>query len=182
MNELLVATGHVIRGLEVVLLVYLVLKFRNRSWSLFFGGKSSLKTLSDHEVHSCFISALCVLVFHFFGSTLAQYIVSLDMEKMELRQFFYFSMFLNSVAFASALYFLHIIRGCTFSPTARRCLYLTFLMMALQSTQFVLRGLLDINGFSPVYKAGVPLINVACLAVVAMYPLSKITKLRTKEA
>ncbi|QZO12624.1 hypothetical protein [Pseudoalteromonas piscicida] len=182
MNELLVATGHVIRGLEVILLVYLVLKFKSRSWSLFFGGKGSLKTPSDHEVHSCFISALCVLVFHFFSGSLAPYIVSIDgMEKLELRQFFYFSMLMSSVAFATALFFLHVIRGCKFSAVARYCLYITFAMMLLQTTQFVLRGMLDINSFSPVYKISVMILNVLSLMVVSMYPISKIAKLRARE-
>ncbi|MCG7552107.1 hypothetical protein [Pseudoalteromonas sp. Of11M-6] len=179
MTDFFVFTGGAIRVLEILIVLYLLFKFKNRKWSLFFGGKSSLKTIQDHELHSCFLSALTVMVFHFISSNLAQHIVTIEgMEKLELRQFFYFSMFTCSMLFAVTLFGLHKIRGCSFSPTARRCLYITFLMTSLQLMQFVSRGMLDSNLLSPLYKYGVVMLNLMTLTAVAVYPISKLANLK----
>ncbi|MEZ7207152.1 hypothetical protein [Pseudoalteromonas sp. DY56-GL79] len=179
MTDFFVITGGAIRVLEILIVLYLLFKFKNRKWSLFFGGKSSLKTIQDHELHSCFLSALTVMVFHFISSNLAQHIVTIEgMEKLELRQFFYFSMFTCSMLFAFTLFGLHKIRGCSFSPTARRCLYITFLMTSLQLMQFVSRGMLDSDLLSPLYKYGVVVLNLMTLTVVAVYPISKLANLK----
>ncbi|MCF2826887.1 MULTISPECIES: hypothetical protein [unclassified Pseudoalteromonas] len=184
MNDFFVISDWMIRALEVLICLYLLFKFKNRRWSLFFGGKNSLKTIQDHELHSCFLSAFTVMVFHFTSSNLAQHIVTIQgMEKLALRHFFYFSMFSCSMAFAAALFFLHKIRGCSFSPTARNCLYITFLMSTLQMLQFVSHGLLDSNRFTLFYQYGVVVLNVTTLAVVANHPIRHmLRKLNRKEA
>ncbi|CAM4263600.1 hypothetical protein [Pseudoalteromonas maricaloris] len=184
MSDFFVITGWAIRMFEVLIVLYILFKFKNRRWSLFFGGKSSLKTIQDHELHSCFLSAFTVMVFHFTSSNLAQHIVTIQgMEKFALRQFFYFSMFSCSMAFAAALFFLHKIRGCSFSPTARNCLYITFLMSTLQMLQFVSHGLLDSNRITLFYQYGVVVLNISTLAVVANHPIrNMVRKLNRKEA
>lgn len=181
MSEFFVATGWIIRAFEVLIVLYLLIKFKNYRWSLFFGGKSDLKTIHDHEIHSCFLAAFTVMVFHFASSTFAQYIITLDMERMALRQFFYFSMFCFSFAFGLTLFALHLIRGCSFSPTARFCLYVTSLMMLLQLTQFIARGLLDSSVLSPIYKYGVVCLNILTLSIVAKHPLQRLQLLAQKK-
>ncbi|MBQ4844393.1 hypothetical protein [Pseudoalteromonas sp. MMG005] len=180
MNDFFVVTGWVIKCFEVFLVAYLLLRFKARRWSLFFGGAGNLKTIDDHELHSCFLSALAVLVLHFTGSLMTQHILTLQMGKMELRQFFYFTVFCNSVAFSVALIGLHYLRKCSFSRCARQCLYLTLMAMALQITQYVIHAVYDSSSFTPIYQYGVVLINLSCLSIVALYPVKMLFKSNVK--
>jgi hypothetical protein len=182
MTDFFVTTGWIIRAFEAFILLYLIIKFKNHRTSLFFGGQKNLKTIDDHELHSCFISALTVMVFHFTSANLAEYILAIKgMERMELRQFYYFSMFICSVAFSAALFALHLIRGCTFSPTARQCLYVALLMCILQCTQFIARAIIGTDILSPIYKYGVVILNLMTLSIVASYPLKRLGLLVKKE-
>lgn len=183
MNNFFEAADWLIRGFEVLIVIYLVIKFKDRRWSLFFGGKNDLKTTDDHELHSCFLAAFTVMVFHLISSTFAHYIITLDMERMALRQFFYISMFCFSVAFGLTLFALHFIRGCSLSTAARLCLYITVLMMMLQMMQFITRGLLDTSVLSPFYKQSVVCLNLLTLGIVAKYPVKRLIILaRTRGA
>ena len=181
MIDFFVATSWTIRALEVLIILFLLATLNKHRLALFFGGKSNLKSIADHTMHSCFIAALTVMVFHFISSNLAQYILAVEMEKLLLRQFFYFTMFSCSMAFVVALFFLHTIRGCTFSTAARFCLYLALAQAILQLTQFIMRGLLDNSMLSPVYSFSVVALNILSLTVVAIYPVKKLTSLIIKE-
>ena len=176
MNEFFVFTGWVIRAFEVFIVLYLLLKFKDRRWSLFFGGSEDLKTIEDHELHSCFLAALTVMVFHFASSSFSQFVLTIDMERMALRQVFYFSMFSFSIAFAVALFALHLIRNCSFSPTARMCLYITVLMSSLQMAQFISHALNDSTVLNNIYRYGVVLLNIATLTFVSKYPVTRLYK------
>lgn len=181
MIDFITATDWTIRALEVLIILFLLAILNKHRLALFFGGKSNLKSIADHTMHSCFIAALTVMVFHFISSNLAQYILAVEMEKLLLRQFFYFTMFSCSMAFVVALFFLHTIRGCTFSTAARFCLYLALAQAILQLTQFIMRGLLDNSMLSPVYSFSVVALNILSLSVVAIYPVKKLTSLIIKE-
>lgn len=182
MNDFFVATDWLIRGLEALLVIYLVIKFKKRRWSLFFGGREDLKTIDDHELHSCFLAALTVTVFHFASSSFSQFVLTIDMERMALRQVFYFSMFSFSIAFAVALFALHLIRNCSFSPTARMCLYITVLMSSLQMAQFISHALNDSTALNNIYRYGVVLLNIATLTVVSKYPVTRLYKVAKRGA
>ncbi|TQF70466.1 hypothetical protein [Pseudoalteromonas luteoviolacea] len=171
MFDLNIFVGWVIRGCELLIVLYLLLELRQKRMSLFFGGKRNLQSANDHEIHSCFLTALTVMLFHFIGSGFSQYILTFDMERAALIQFYYMAMLANSVAFALALFAAHLVRGCSFSFTSRACLYLTMLMGLVQSTQFVSHGLYDSSMFHSFYQYGVMLINLVCLGVVSMLPL-----------
>ena len=143
--------------------------------------KSNLKSIDDHTMHSCFIAALTVMVFHFVSSSLAHYIITIEMSKLALRQFFYFTMFCCSMAFVFTLFFLHTIRGCTFSTTARFCLYLALAQAIVQLLQFIMRGMLDNSMLSPIYSVSVVTLNLLSLGVVAIYPLKKLSGLTNQK-
>ncbi|KZN61534.1 hypothetical protein [Pseudoalteromonas luteoviolacea] len=184
MSEALVYIGLMIRVLEVFVVVFLLLQFKKHKWSLFFGGKSSLKTIDDHELHSCFIAALCVVVFHNVGNTLAAQVLASGMEKLELRRIYYFILMLNSFACSIAIYFLHSLRHCSFSKTAKRCLYLAIITASLCFMQLIARGIFDYNAFSPFYKIALLGCNITTLVVVALHPVKAYKKLKhnAKEA
>ena len=182
MINFITATDWTIRILELVTVLFLVVTFSKHRFALFFGGKVNLKSQNDHTLHSCFIAALTVMVFHFVSSALAQNIIALEMEKMQLRQFFYFTMFSCSLAFAVILFLLHVLRGCTFSLTARLCIYLSILQAILQMLQFVMRGMLDNSILSPFYSTTVLVLNVLSLAVVASFPIKQFFQRRKEVA
>lgn len=181
MIDFLTATSWTIRTLELAIVLNILYLFKQHRFALFFGGQSNLNTTDDHTMHSCFIAALTVMVFHFVSANLSQYILTIEMGKLELRQFFYFSMFSCSVAFSVTLFLLHIIRGCTFSTPSRLCLYLAIAQALLQLMQFIMRGMLDNSMLSPIYSTGVVLLNIATLSVIAVYPLKVIIKNRKTE-
>ncbi|WP_024608344.1 hypothetical protein [Pseudoalteromonas sp. TAB23] len=181
MIDFITATDWTIRALEVLIILFLLATLNKYRLALFFGGKSNLKSIADHTMHSCFIAALTVMVFHFVSSSLAQYIITIEMSKLALRQFFYFTMFSCSMAFVVALFFLHTIRSCTFSTTARFCLYFALAQAILQLTQFIMRGLLDNNLLSPAYSYSVLALNILSLGVVTIYPVKQFARLLTKE-
>ncbi|WP_064435768.1 hypothetical protein [Pseudoalteromonas neustonica] len=181
MIDFFTATSWTIRILELAIVLNILYLFKQHRLALFFGGQSNLNSTDDHTMHSCFIAALTVMVFHFVSSHLSQYILTIEMSKLELRQFFYFSMFSCSVAFSATLFFLHTIRGCTFSKVARICLYLAIAQAALQMMQFVMRGMLDNSTLSPFYSVAVVLLNIASLGVIAVYPLTIVSKIRKEE-
>ncbi|MEZ7277202.1 hypothetical protein [Pseudoalteromonas sp. 68 DY56-GL68] len=170
-----------IRLLEIVAVLFIVITFSKHRFALFFGGRQSIKTDEDHILHSCFISALTVMVFHAVSSPLADHIISLEMEKMMLRQFFYFTMFCFSIAFVVTLFSLHALRRCSFSPVARVCLYLAILQAIVQLTQFIMRGILDDSSLSPAYKVVVIVLNILSLAVISVYPVKKIVSHKNAE-
>lgn len=181
MIDFITATDWTIRALEILIIVFLLATLNKHRSALFFGGKSNLKSIDDHTMHSCFIAALTVMVFHFVSSSLAQYIITIEMSKLALRQFFYFTMFSCSILFVFTLFFLHTIRGCVFSTTARFCLYLALAQAIVQLIQFIIRGLLDNSMLSSVYSFSVITLNILSLGVVAVYPVKKLSWLIAKE-
>ncbi|KZX00963.1 hypothetical protein JL49_09140 [Pseudoalteromonas luteoviolacea] len=181
MNELLAVINWGIIGLEVFVFAFLIVKFWKLKFHLFFGGRDSLKTINDHELHSCFLTALCVLTFHFIGAGLTEILLSLELEKMKLRQLFYCVQIATFASLAVILYLLHSIRHCTFSRAALNCMYIIVLIMTANLIQLVARGYLDFNGLSPLYRVISVTGNLITLVVVAKYPLSQVMSLRKSD-
>ncbi|KZX00961.1 hypothetical protein JL49_09130 [Pseudoalteromonas luteoviolacea] len=177
----LLGVDWLVRILEVFIVIFILVVSWKKRWSLLFGGKKSLKTQSDHELHSCFISAFTLMAFHIVGVVLGQYVLKLKLEVTELRQLFYFIVFLNSLGFASVLFGLHVIRGCSYSLVARRCLWLTSITMLLITVQFVSHGLFEKTWFNTIYQYGVVTLNAISLLVVSKYPFQMLKTYSTKE-
>ncbi|MDK2595235.1 hypothetical protein [Pseudoalteromonas obscura] len=182
MNDILGLVDWVIKALEVFIVAFFLVKFRQHKWSLLFGGKRSLRSIEDHELHSCFIAALCVVVFHNIGGVLGGQLLVMEMEKLELRRVYYFIMIMNSFFCAAAIFLFHLIRKCTFSKTAKLCLYLAVVTTSLCFIQLVARGIYDFDGLSPFYKVAVNVTNIVVLCVVAIYPIKQIKKIKKKSA
>jgi hypothetical protein len=178
MNEFYQVTGWIIRALELFIVLFLLYSFKQHRFELFFGGKSTLKKQSDHELHSCFLSSLAIIVFYTISGSLASYIIGLPLEVMQGRQVFYFAMVCNGVSFILVLYLLHAIRGCTFSATARLVTYLAFLTVLMNFAQLVLRGYLNSEILYYVYGPIVMLCNVSTFVVLAKYPLYRLMEAR----
>lgn len=171
MNDFFIIMDWLVSALLTVVLSFLVAKFWECRWSLFFGDKQSLGTIESNELHSCFISAFNVTAFYFVGSRVTQYVTALEIEEYKVIGFFYFSMVCVSMAFAVSMITMHYIRKCTFSPTARQCLYLTLLMCVLQTIQYVFHAMNGNLSFTLIYQFGVMGINLVTLGVVAKYPI-----------
>ncbi|MBQ4812193.1 hypothetical protein A7985_17995 [Pseudoalteromonas luteoviolacea] len=181
MNELLIVMNWGVIGLEVFVFAFLVAKFWTLKFNLFFGGKDSLKTIDDHELHSCFLTALCVLSWHFISAGLTEMLLSLELEKMKLRRLFYCVQIANCAAFAVVLYLLHSIRHCSFSRTAIYSMYITVTLMTVCLIQMVARGYFDYNGLQPLYGAIAVVCNLLVLIVVAKYPLSQVVSFKKSD-
>ncbi|MBD1583246.1 hypothetical protein [Pseudoalteromonas sp. S16_S37] len=69
------------------------------------------------------------------------------------------------------LFGLHLIRGCTFSPTARRCAYIVIATILLNMMQIVARVYFDYHELNIVYLIGGLTCNFAMVASVSIYPV-----------
>lgn len=178
MNEFYQVTGWIIRTLELFIVLFLLYSFKQHRFELFFGGKSTLKRQSDHELHSCFLSSLAIVVFFTISGSLARYIIDLPLEVMHGRQVYYFAMVCSGVSFILVLYLLHAIRGCNFSVTARIVTYLAFITLLMNFSQLVLRGYLNSDILYHVYGPIIMLCNLSTFVFLAKYPLYKLMESR----
>ncbi|ESP91806.1 MULTISPECIES: hypothetical protein [Pseudoalteromonas] len=172
MNEILAYVDWVFRALFLLVVLFLMVIFWERKFSLFFGGKSSLRTKADHTLHSCFLTALCTVVFFIIGNILSDHIITLPMEKIALRRLFYFLGMVNLTFFFVSLFLLHAIRQCGFSNIARTVSYLMFIELSLYFIQLVVRGYLDISYslLNSFVAASFFICNISAFIILISYP------------
>ncbi|KZN58072.1 hypothetical protein N473_04855 [Pseudoalteromonas luteoviolacea CPMOR-1] len=178
LDEFLVSLDFVFIGFELLVVFFLIAKFWEHKFSLFFGGKNSLKTQEDNELHSCFLTAFCVLIFYFIGARVTEVVLNIPMEKMALRRLFYFSLIVHAALLIISLYLFHKIRDCTFSNCAKQCAGIVIFAATLHFTQFIARGYFDFNDFYIIYTTGVSLCNLATLVVLVIYPIKLVLNSR----
>ncbi|TMP27048.1 hypothetical protein CWB99_16175 [Pseudoalteromonas rubra] len=178
MNEFFQVTGWIITGLELFIVLFLLYSFKQYRFALFFGGKNTLKKQDDHELHSCFLSSLAILVFYTSSSSLGNYILSMPFELIQMRQVYYFALVCTGAAFMTVLYLLHAIRGCSFSTTARVVAYIAVALMCMNFAQLVLRGYLNSDILFDVYGPFVVIVNVITFVTLAKYPFYKLMESR----
>ncbi|KZN50325.1 hypothetical protein [Pseudoalteromonas luteoviolacea] len=146
--------------------------FKERWVQLVFAGNTSLKTKSDHELHSCFLTAFVTVASFILFHQLLEFLPSLQIDKMVKRQILYFVAASGSASFIIALTLLHAIRECTFSQDARYACYLSFAAMLIKTVQLVLYGYLDIEWFYPYYMLSILVLSTAQSLLVAKYPFN----------
>ncbi|MCG7537202.1 hypothetical protein [Pseudoalteromonas sp. OOF1S-7] len=178
MNEFLIVTGWIIKALELFILLFLFYSFKQHRFNLFFGGKSSLRKQRDHELHSCFLSSLAVLVFYTVSGSLGRYILSLPFELIQMRQIYYFALVCTGASFIVVLYLLHAIRGCHFTPATRLVAYIAVSMVLMNFAQLVLRGYLNNDILYDIYGPYIISLNIVTFMVIAKYPLYKLVEVR----
>ena len=132
-------------------------------------------------MHSCFITAISVAVIHFSTSSLRDLILTLELEKMELRQVFYFFLFLMEFLFISCVFVLHKIRGCKFSQVARIAILMGLVICANQIIHFYIRGVKGLDFYMPFYNGQILFANIVTLFVISVYPVSILLRQRKKQ-
>ncbi|KZN36220.1 hypothetical protein [Pseudoalteromonas luteoviolacea] len=170
MNEFLDLVSWVLRALMLIIVVYILHCFKQYRFSLLFGGSDNLKTRADHELHSCFLTALVTTVFFMLFQQLLDYIETLPIERMALRQIYYFIAACASASIIITLTLLHAVRGCTFSPVARYVCYLQFIAMVLKTVQLIIYGYWNITSFRTGYSLSILTITIVQFVLVAKYP------------
>ena len=130
----------------------------------------------DSALYSCFLSALIVAVFHLITSQIRDLTFSFELEKMQLRKLFYFSMLIMECAFIIVLFFVHKVKECQFSLVAHFCFMTSSIMCLIQLTQLYLRGFLGLELFVPYYKLSVVSINLLVLVIISIYPFYSVYK------
>ncbi|CAH9049668.1 hypothetical protein PSECIP111854_00315 [Pseudoalteromonas sp. CIP111854] len=174
MNDFLHNLGWGLIVVEFLIVIYWVKQFSIMKWKLFFGIKKDLLTTQHHELHSCFLSAFCFLIFHLIGSEAEHYLLSLEMQRMAHIELFYTSMAIVQFMFGLTLFCLHLVRGCTFSPTARICMYTTLVMIMLHGMQLIARRYFDYHELNMVYILIGWTCNFIAISALATYPVRSI--------
>ncbi|TMP30353.1 hypothetical protein CWB99_06315 [Pseudoalteromonas rubra] len=181
MSEFYVVTGWTLRCLQLMVVIYLLYYFKQYRLNLLFGGKASLKTISDHKLHSCFLTALTCLIFNITSGQLASFILALEIDLQIKIQIYYFTLVCCGVSYAVTLYIVHLIRGCLFTQAARYTLYITFLLVLLNALQLVLRGFLESNAIYALYGPITVCANIMIWLIVAKYPFYKFMESRIRQ-
>ncbi|MBD1583032.1 hypothetical protein [Pseudoalteromonas sp. S16_S37] len=171
MNEILYKLGWVLKGVEFLILLFWLHKFTKMRWKLFFGVKKDLASVQHHELYSCFLTAFCVLVFHLLDSELDQFILSIEMDKLEHIKLFYTAGIIMQFSLIATLFCLHLVRGCTFSSTARICTYTTLVIMMMQGTELIVRAYYDYHELGLIYIIVGWTCNIIATAALATYPI-----------
>ena len=161
----------IIQFLNAVVLFIILLMSAMKLKRLFFAKVSTDQINSENAEVSYFLTALVVAVGHFVGSSISEYILNMELEKMQKRQFFYFMMFFIEVVFVITLILLHKLRRCNFSRIAFYVCILSIIMAILQMEEFVMRGIYDKEYLGLLYRYSVVLINLCALALISAYPL-----------
>ncbi|CAH9049985.1 hypothetical protein PSECIP111854_00441 [Pseudoalteromonas sp. CIP111854] len=174
MNEILYGLGWALNVVIFLVVIFWLQKFSKMRWKLFFGTRKDLVSVQHHELYSCFLTAFCFLIFHMMDSELEWFMLSLDMEKVEKIKLFYTSLIVLKFALLMTLFCFHLIRGCTFSPSARICTYVTLVFMMLLGMQLIARGYYDYHALNIVYIVGGWICNLIAIAALASYPVRSI--------
>ncbi|OHU93862.1 hypothetical protein BIW53_16565 [Pseudoalteromonas byunsanensis] len=182
LNEFLYRAGWVVKGFEFLTIVwFLVAKFPRHRWSLFFATKRDMVSRELHEMHSCFIVAVCTFVFHVLGSEYGSYIVTLTFGRIPVIRLFYLAMMVHTFTYVMAVLVLHLLRGCAMSIAAHRCLILSLCTVVVLMIQLTARGYFDYHELKPLYATCIWAINLSCLAAIYKYPVEQ-TKMYYKNA
>ncbi|WP_105168938.1 hypothetical protein [Pseudoalteromonas sp. T1lg23B] len=171
MNDILYGLGWGLKGVELLIVLFWLYKFSKMRWKLFFGQKKDLASVQHHELYSSFLTAFCFLIFHLIGSELEQFLLSLQMDKQKHIGLFYTCMIVLRFSSLLTLFSLHLVRGCTFSPTARVCVYSTIVVMALMGMQLITRNYFDYHDLSIIYKVGLWICNLMAITALCTYPI-----------
>lgn len=176
LNQFFYKIDIVIQFLNAVVLLIIVTMSAMKLKSLFFAKVTADERNSENGEVSYFLTALVVVVFHFVSSSISQYILNIEMEKMEKRQVFYFMMFFMEFVFVITLISLHKLRECNYSRVTLYVCILSLIMATLQMEEFVMRGIYDNNFFQTTYRYLIVLINLCVLALISAYPLFMLYK------
>ncbi|MDK1290021.1 hypothetical protein [Pseudoalteromonas umbrosa] len=172
MNELISIAAWISIGFGCFVVLFFLYLFKDRWMQLVFAGNNSLKSKSDHDLHSCFLTAFTTVVSFILFQQLLDFLLDLQIDKMVRRQIFYFIAACGSASFIIALTLLHAIRECTFSRDARYACYLSFSAMVIKTLQLVLHGYLDIDWFSSYYTLSILVLSTAQSLLIAKYPFN----------
>ncbi|MBE0369241.1 hypothetical protein PAUR_a3055 [Pseudoalteromonas aurantia 208] len=179
-NGMLAYAGSIIIYLQfIVFFTFIILSYENAK-VLLFGGSKDISSEHDAFIHSCFLSVLTVVVFHFTTSSIRELILTIDMnmERLELRQFFYFMMFVLEFAAILCLFFLHRLRKCKFSIIAKMVVSLAVILCMNFVIQYYYRALNDVESYTPIFKTVTVAVNILTLICIGLVPLANLKKLR----
>ncbi|WP_152087841.1 hypothetical protein [Pseudoalteromonas sp. A25] len=171
MNELLDIVSWILIGIELLVVLFWLHKFSKMKWKLFFGVRKDLTSVKHHELYSCFLTAFCFLIFHFVAVQLESFLLALQMEKVEHIKLFYTSMAICLFTLIATLFCLHLVRGCTFSSSARVIVYATLVQMMLLGMQLIARGYYDYHELSLLYKVVGWMCNFIAVGALCTYPV-----------
>ncbi|AOT09053.1 hypothetical protein [Pseudoalteromonas luteoviolacea] len=172
MNDFLDIAALFFMGLGCLVVISFLYLFKERWLELVFVRNKNLKNKSDHELHSCFLTALTSIASFILFQHLLDYLYELHMDKMIRRQIYYFIAACGNASFIIALTLLHAIRECTFSSVARYACYMSLAAMMIKTLQLVLHGYLDISIFNFYYNISIFCLSSAQTLLVAKYPFN----------
>ncbi|WP_152086616.1 hypothetical protein [Pseudoalteromonas sp. A25] len=173
MSQFLYQLEWIIKGYEFALLLwFFVSQWSKYSWSLFYVRGKSFKSLEHHEMHSCFMTILCMFVFHVFASEIEQFFVSPLIADLNNKiKVFYISGMIIQFIYLIVIFSYHRARQCLFSRTTRVCMYTTIAVITLQFIQLIARGYVDYHALVMVYFVAVWICNIVAVSAMSVYPI-----------
>ncbi|CAH9049671.1 hypothetical protein PSECIP111854_00318 [Pseudoalteromonas sp. CIP111854] len=172
LNAFLSHLGWIFKSYETLIVIwFLVTQLPTHKWLLLTALKEDLCTLRLHEMHSCFMTAVCYLLFHLYSGEVDAFIITQLSTIDGQIKLFYLTAMINQFLFLLTLFSLHRLKGCFFSRTARVSIYTTLVFMALLFMQLIARGYFDYHELKMVYVFGGWACNIIAVAALSIYPI-----------
>lgn len=169
-NSTLIFFGEQVIKLEYLALLTLIFLSFHQARALFFGGEKDIKNESDSILHSCFITAACVAVFHVSNSYISQLVLNSGMEKIELRKMFYLTIFMMEFLFILSVFAWHKLRKCDFTIVARMAMLIGIFICLNIFIQFQFHAVGESDSYTLIYRVIVLVMNLTTLGLIFVYP------------
>ncbi|CAH9060312.1 hypothetical protein PSECIP111854_02580 [Pseudoalteromonas sp. CIP111854] len=174
--KLLYSLGWMLKGYEFLIITwFLITQLPTHKWSLFSARSHQLNSLQLHDLHSSFMVAVCVFLFHMLGSEMGQFFLHTLMPSLNDRiKVFYFTGIVNMFICILVLFCWHRLRKCLFNFASRLCLYISFIHIVIKMMQLIARGHFDYHELKPLYVIVGWLCNLTMMYAISIYPARQI--------
>ncbi|MBQ4834948.1 hypothetical protein [Pseudoalteromonas luteoviolacea] len=157
-----------------VTLFYFIYEIKRHDVSMFYDKSRELKSDDDKDLVSWGITFCVVYIMQFIDNPMHIAIIGLDMDYILRRRLFYLLKICTGLVIFFAIYALHALRGCSFSQATRFIYYIYLLLITVHFLQFILRGYMETNILSPLYRANASLCYLYLTITILTLPISRL--------
>lgn len=155
-------------------LFYLIYEVKCHGAAIFYDRTIELKTETDKNLVSWGITFSILYIMQFADNPMNHAIIDLDVDYLFRRKLFYLMKMGFGLMFFISLYALHALRGCSFSRVTRSIFYLYTVLITIHFLQFILRGYIETDVLSPLYRLNAMLSYFLVTITMLSHPVSQL--------
>lgn len=177
MNKIFTTIDWWVIGIKIIALLALLF-FSQRSFKDMLRGIPSKNSL-EHLEYSLLILTLVAVNFHLIGRFAADFIINLNIDKLEKRAIYYAFFVIHEVIVIGLLLYLHKIGRCNISRICWVSIIMSFALIICQIARYVDRVIYETNVLNSIYSIAVSTINFVVVGLIAIYPLYRLLLLNS---